>query len=270
MASLTLLNEALAQAWVISGNPVKQGRRKGQRLGTLALSFFLFTVSLAAPAAAQEAGMLEGSVADERGALIVGSSLSLDGGRGRKYSTLSDKQGLYRFVGVSPGSYTLTASAVGFIEFTKLVELAPSRLTTLDVTLRISLREQVEVQSSRHDLDVVMVAGQKLGALPQDPRQLRRQLRRLAGAIGGPENLAIYVDGFREEGRLPPKEAIESIRIKSDQFAAEFAEPDRARVEIITKPATDTLHGEINFNFNDESLNARNPFALVRAPLRLR
>src|SRR5258708_15624788 len=114
-----------------------------------------------------------------------------------------------------------------------------------------------------------MIAGQNLAALPQDPRQLRRQLRRLAGAIGGPENLAIYVDGFREEGRLPPKEAIESIRIKSDQFAAEFAEPDRARVEITTKPATDTFHGEIGFNFNNESLNARNPFALVRAPLRL-
>src|SRR5260370_4496072 len=149
MASLTLLNEALAQAWVTSGNPLKQGRRKNQRLGTLVLSFFLFIVNLAAPAAAQEAGMLEGSVVDERGALIVGASLSLDGGRRRKYTTLSDKQGQYRFVGVSPGSYMLTASAVGFIEFTKLVEVAPSRLTTLDITLIISLREQVELQSSR-------------------------------------------------------------------------------------------------------------------------
>src|SRR5712692_81043 len=101
MANLTLLKEALA--WAISGNPLKQGRRKNQRLDTLALGFFLFIVSLAAPAAAQEAGMLEGSVVDERGALIVGASLSLDGGRGRKYSTLSEKQGQYRFVGVSPG-----------------------------------------------------------------------------------------------------------------------------------------------------------------------
>src|SRR5258708_25699407 len=147
MTSLTLLKEALTQAWVISRNSLKQGRRKNQKLGTLALSFFLFIVNLAAPAAAQEAVMLEGSVVDERGALIVGAALSLDDGRGRKYSTLSDKQGQYRFVGVSPGSYTLIASAVGFVEFKKPVELAPSRLTTFNITLTISLRHQVEVQA---------------------------------------------------------------------------------------------------------------------------
>src|SRR5260370_19655881 len=203
MASLTLLKEALAQAWVISGNPLKQGRCKKQRLDTLALGFFLFIVSLAAPAAAQEAGMLEGSVVDERGALIVGASVSLDGGRGRKYSTFSDKQGQYRFVDVSPGSYMLTASAVGFIEFTKLVELAPSRLTTLDVTLRISLREQVEVQSSRHSLDVVMIAGQKLAGLPQDQRPLRPQLPRLAGASGGSGKFGRCLGGLRVGRRVP-------------------------------------------------------------------
>jgi hypothetical protein len=41
-------------------------------------------------------------------------------------------------------------------------------------------------------------------------------------------------------------------------------------VEITTKPATESFHGEFSLSFNDESLNARNPFEQRRAQLQLR
>src|SRR5260370_19287794 len=256
MASSILLSEKLAQACMTGGNPLKQGERKNQRCGSVALSFlFLFIVNLAGAAYAQDATSLQGRVADERGALVVGAQVSLDDGRGHSYSTQANKEGRYQFFYGSPCSYTCTASAARFAEFTQRLELLPSRLTTLDISLKISLREQLEVRAARDSLSAVTIAGPKLAALPQDPRRLHRRLRQLARATGTAGDPAIYVDGLREEGRLPPKEDIESVRISSDPFAAEFSEPGEARVEITTKPATDTFHGAVNLTFNNEALN---------------
>src|SRR5207244_6071542 len=216
-----------------------------------------------------ESSILQGSVVEERGGLVVGAPVSLDDGRTHKYGTTTDKEGRYHFLAVSPGRYTLTASAAGFVEFTQRVELASSRSITLDDTLRINLREKVEVEAARDNLTAVTIDREKVDALPQDPRLLRRRILQLARAAGAGAP-SVYVDGFRETGRLPHKESIQSIRVSTDAFAAEFAEPGQERVEITTKPATDNLHGELNFNFNNERLNARDPFALVRAPVQLR
>jgi hypothetical protein len=243
----------------------KQAIRK---LGVVSLCLLLSILNTI-PIAAQAGSVLKGTVVDEKGALIVDASIALDGS-GHRYSTRTDKQGQYRIVAVLPGTYTLTVTAPGFSEITQAIELMTSRPVTHDITLNIFVSERVEVQAAQDNLSAVTITGQKLATLPQDPRQLLLRLRRLAGASGTPDDLAIYVDGFSEEDRLPPKEAIESIRINSDPFAAEFADPGRARVEITTKPATKSFHGELNFNLNDQALNARNPFELQRAPLRLR
>ncbi len=252
---------------MIGGSP--SGQRQRQGIGAAALSLVFLLVNLAGSVDAQEATRLQGSVADERGALVVSAQVSLDDGRGHQYKTQTSREGRYNF-SAAPGSYTLSVSATGFAEFTRSVELLPSQRNTLDVTLRITLREQIEVRAARDSLTVSTIAGQKLAALPRDPRQLARRLQQMARASGTAEDLAAYVDGFRESGRLPPKEDIESIRINSDPFAAEFSEPGKARVEITTKPATDAFHGELNVNFNRQWLNARDPFALSRAPVQVR
>jgi hypothetical protein len=241
--------------------------RQARIISTVSL---LFILNLNVPAAAQGASLLQGTVSDERGALIIGASIALKDGSGHRYNTRTDRQGHYRIVDVSSGAYTLTVGASGFAEFTQPIELTSSQGTTHDITLKIFVSERVEVRATHDNLSAVTITGTKLAALPTDPRQLLLRLSRLAGATGTPNELEIYVDGFREDGRLPSKEMIESIRISSEPFAAEFAEPGRARVEITTKPATESFHGELNFNFNDESLNARNPFELRRAPLQLR
>ena len=235
----------------------------------IATLFFLAAVNFTAPLQAQESSILQGSVVDERGGLVVGAQVSLADGRTHKYGTTTDKEGRYQFLVVSPGLYTLIVSAGGFAEFTQKVELASSRPITLDVTLRINLREKVEVEAARDNLTAVTIDREKVDALPQDPRLLRRRILQLARAAGAAAP-SVYVDGFRETGRLPHKESIQSIRVSTDAFAAEFGEPGQERVEITTKPATDNLHGELNFDFNNERLNARDAFALVRAPVQLR
>src|SRR2546427_9011982 len=253
MTSRTLLNITLVHWRARHRSPRQQSRRQIRELMLVVALLFLLMANLTTPAAVNEASTLQGSVFDEKGALVVGADISLNEGGVHKYTTATRKEGHYSFVDVSPGRYTLTASALGFADFTQPVELAPSHVTTLDITLTINLREQVEVRAARDSLTVVLIDRDRLKALPHDPRQLHRRLRQLARATGMPGDLAIYVDGIRE-GRLPPKEAIESIRVSADSFAAEFAEPAEARVDITTRPAADRWHGELNFSFNNASL----------------
>jgi hypothetical protein len=271
---MMLPTSQLLMTWIARGLLLRRiGRRESK--GVFCHLRVISTISLLVlgintPAAGQGASQLQGTVSDERGALIIGASITLKGVSGHRYSTRTDKEGQYRILDLSPGAYTLTAGAPGFAEFTRPIELTSLQQTAHDVTLKIFVSERVEIRAAHDNLSVVTITGSRLAALPADPRQLLLRLRRLAGATGTPDELQIYVDGFREDGRLPSKEAIESIRISSEPFAAEFAEPGRARVEITTKPATESFHGELSFNFNDESLNARNPFELSRAPLTLR
>ena len=42
------------------------------------------------------------------------------------------------------------------------------------------------------------------------------------------------------------------------------------RIEILTKPGTDRFRGQVSFNFNDDALNARNPFADNRPAIQTR
>src|SRR5687767_7528420 len=110
---------------------------------------------------------------------------------------------------------------------------------------------------------------QELEALPDDPDELEAALQALAGPAAGPNGGQIYIDGFTG-GQLPPKESIREIRINQNPFSAEYDRLGFGRIEILTKPGADKFRGNTFFNFNDESLNSRNPFALNRAASQLR
>ncbi len=95
-------------------------------------------------------------------------------------------------------------------------------------------------------------------------------MQALAGPSAGADGEAqIFLDGF-SGGRLPPKESIREIRINRNPFSAEYDRLGYGRVEIFTKPGTDRLRGQTFFNFTDESLNSRSPFARERAPYQSR
>ena len=242
------------------------------RLVQVALLLAFFSLLAMAQMRADRQGTILGTISDPNGARIVNAPVSLTGGNNLTRNTVSDANGNYSFPGLPPGRYALTFAAEGFVIVTRPADVALNSIIRLDVTLQVNvvITDPVAVMSERNDLAVVTLSGAKLNTLPSDPRQLLLRLKRLAGATGPGEELAVYVDGQRETGPLPAKEAIQSIRFSHDSFAAEFSEPGRGRVEIFTKPATEDWHGEVGFNFNDESINARNPFAANRPAEQIR
>jgi hypothetical protein len=81
----------------------------------------------------------------------------------------------------------------------------------------------------------------------------------LAGPSAGPSGAQIYIDGFTG-GQLPPKSSIREIRINQNPFSAHFDKLGYGRIEILTTPGTDKVHGSLMVMGNDSAFNSLNPF----------
>lgn len=228
-------------------------------------------------AAQQTRGTLRGSITDELGAVIVGANVTLTDANGTQKKTTTNGEGVYNFAGLAPGKYTVQAAAPGFAPSeSKEVEIAGAR-QTVDLTLRVTIEEKVTIAEgavsteATNNANQTVIAGKDLDALPDDPDELAAALQALAGPSVGPNGGQIFIDGFTG-GNLPSKDAIREIRINQNPFAAENDQPS-ARIDILTRPGTDKFRGGASMNFNDESLNSRNPFAVTsskRTPFQIR
>src|SRR5437016_9894268 len=107
--------------------------------------------------------------------------------------------------------------------------------------------------------------GKDLEALSDDPDELQSELEALAGPSAGPNGGQIYIDGFTA-GQLPPKASIREIRINQNPFSSEYDKLGYGRIEILTKPGTDRLHGQVMVMGNASAFNSRNPFEGSAAP----
>jgi hypothetical protein len=252
-----------------------------KKIISITLSLLLLLANFSTIARADEADPqatveLRGTVIDETNAYIPAAHVTLDDGQGNKYDAQTDERGRYRF-NVKPGLYTITVEVEGFARFVEQVNLAQKRKDPFDVKLKVVISEQVEVKDNAagistepdRNLSAITIGEKELEALPDDPDELLQTLKQMAGAGAG-DDASVYIGGFRERGQLPPKEAIQRININVNPFSAEYSEPGSFRIDVITKPGADTYHGGLNFSFNDESLNARDPFASFRAPLQTR
>ena len=119
--------------------------------------------------------------------------------------------------------------------------------------------------SPDNNAGAIVIKGKDLDALSDDPDQLQDELNALAGPAAGPNGGEIYIDGFTG-GQLPPKSSIREIRINQNPFSAEFDKLGYGRIEILTKPGTDHLHGMIMANGNDSAFNSLNTFVTSEPP----
>jgi hypothetical protein len=234
-------------------------------------------VSTPAPSApAQTApattGTLRGHVLDATGALIPGAQVTVTTSKGATLGTVTaSASGTYAVRGLPAGSYIVAVTFAGFAPFVSApIDLAAGQSKSVDVKMAIETTEQQVVVTDESgptvstDADAnasaIVLKGSDLDALSDDPDELSNELQALAGPSAGPNGGQIYIDGFTG-GTLPPKSAIREIRINQNPFSAEFDHIGYGRIEILTKPGTDTLHGRGFLQGNDSSFNTGNPFA---------
>src|SRR5580658_104999 len=236
---------------------------------TLAASQTPAPQAAAIPAAS---GILRGQVTDPSGAAIAGANVVLTPAAvsSTPITTQTNGQGLYEFKGLAAGQYSLTVVAQGFA----LYENDSTMITTgqplrLNVAMAIEVEQmKVQVSDTAPTVDVnpesnagaVTISGKELDALPDDPDELLTDLQALAGPSAGPNGGQMYIDGFTA-GQLPPKASIREIRINQNPFSAEYDKLGYGRIEIFTRPGTDSLHGQFMMNGNDSAFNSTDPFA---------
>jgi len=228
--------------------------------------------------AQQRMGSLRGQVSDELGALVVGATVTLTGADGTQKTVVTNAEGTYTFNSLAPGQYTIRVAAPGFTAYEKTeVAVAAGPRTTHDVRLVVTLEKQVITVTEEQGLntdpannaDAVVLKGQDLDVLPDDPDALASAVQAMAGPSAGPNGGQIFIDGFTG-GRMPPKESIREVRVNQNPFNAENNGIGFGNIEIFTKPGADKLRASTFYNFADESLNSRNPFAPSRAPFQVR
>ena len=239
------------------------------RIAFLSLCLFLSVFSLVGNLAAQApTGGLNGVVTDPSGGVIAKAAVRLTNTSGASLDTTTNRDGFYEFKGLIPGAYTLKAVAKGFAIFTQEVQITAGQSQQLNISLVIQMEEEkVEVTDSSTKVDVdpsnnagaVVMKGKDLEALSDDPDELQSELQALAGPSAGPNGGQIYIDGFTA-GHLPPKASIREIRINQNPFSSEYDKLGYGRIEILTKPGTDQLHGQIFVSGNSDAFNSRNPF----------
>ena len=244
---------------------------------TLAASLVI-AIAATFAVAQQTRGTLRGLITDELGAAIVGANVTLTDSAGTQKKTTTNGEGIYSFAGLAPGKYSIVAVAPGFASSdVKEVDITGSARQSVDLTLKVTIEEKVVVADTAvsteatNNANQTLITGKDLDALPDDPDELAAALQALAGPSVGPNGGQIFIDGFTG-GSLPSKDAIREIRINQNPFAAENDQPS-ARIDVLTRPGTDKLRGGASINFNDESLNSRNPFAInssKRTPFQIR
>src|SRR5215471_751049 len=242
---------------------------------TKACLFAVFlAIILCAAVHAQSTGSLRGQVSDPTGAGIPGASVTLTGPANTVKVASTDATGQYTIVGLPGGQYTIRVGAPGFNLFEKTnLELNVGRGSTLDVPLTVAVEKQeitvADTQAIQIDPDknagAIVLKGEDLEFLSDDPDDLQADLLALAGPSVGPNGGQIFIDGF-SNGQLPPKENIREIRINSNPFSSEFDRPGFGRIEIFTKPGTDKFRGNLLANYNDAIFNSRNPFSGTERP----
>ncbi len=224
------------------------------------------------PTAAQAptTATLHGHVADPSGALIPGAQVTIANSAGVPVKTMkADASGAYDVRGLAPGSYFVQVSFAGFAPFqSQAIQLAAGQVKRVDVAMAIEAEQQnvvvtdesptVNVEASGN-ANAVVIKGKDLDALSDDPDELSNELQALAGPSAGPNGGQIYIDGFTG-GQLPPKSAIREIRINQNPFSAEFDKLGYGRIEILTKPGTDKLHGQFFAMGNDNVVQHRQSF----------
>jgi len=204
-------------------------------------------------------------VTDPSGALIPAATVQLHGPGGDQRKT-TDGSGQYSFPALQSGKYQVRVAGKGFA-VTEKQDLEVTAPTVFDVQLQIQGEAQVlnvaaDAKTVTADPDAnggALVLGQKeLAALSDDPDELSQQLQAMAGPGAGPNGAQIYIDGF-SGGNLPSKSSIREIRINSNPFSPLYDRPGFGRIEILTRPGMDTLHGQAFVQYNNEDFNSRSP-----------
>jgi len=272
-----------------------RARRTAQLSLSIALALLLSVAYLLVgmPAFAQvDRAVLEGTVSDPSGRVIVGASVkvvAIDTGLSEEQQTNS--KGYYRFPGLGVGRYTVTTAGKGFRS--KQVEdmvLRVGQTRTLDVQLGVgAINEVIDVQASAEPADrssaeaSTVIDTEQISELPNNGRDWAsftllapfaqddgggdQRTIRFAGRARDDNNFSfdgVDAGGIQEQAQKSQtrlqisQDAIEEYRVNSALYDAEYGTQAGGQIDVVTKSGTNDWHGSMFGYFRNSVFDARN------------
>ncbi len=243
-------------------------------------------------------GSVQGTVADQTGAMVPGTTLSLRNvATGATQTAQSDASGNFRFPIVPVGRYTLTSTKTGFKSYvhSEFPVYAASPVS-LDISLTIGeTAEQVSVSGVPPAVDTVTasegntVTGKQLNELPLTNR-LFTQLVLLEPGVsssidqtpgfGSNSSIGFSMNGVRSDANnimidgvrnldtfggnafvTPNLFATSEFRIENNSYSAVTGRSVGGQINLISRSGDNQFHGNAFEFFRNDQLNARNFFA---------
>jgi hypothetical protein len=272
-------------------------------------SFLLLAVALqlllsVSPVDAQSGTTsLRGVVTDASQAVIANVKITLTNpATGLMQSTTTTRQGEYQFLQLSPGSYTVTASADGFSPATREgVTLLVDTPATLNLSLSVGRVEaQVEVVGNTgiNSTDATLgnpFDSKQILELPSEGRNPVELLSLQAGvaylgtntdpnsdsrsgAVNGTrsDQTDITVDGLDNNDQLlgiaftgvlrMPMDSLEEFRVTTSNANADAGRSSGAEVSMVTKSGTNQFHGSL-YEYNRTRFGVANDWFNKEAQL---
>jgi Carboxypeptidase regulatory-like domain/TonB-dependent Receptor Plug Domain/TonB dependent receptor len=237
----------------------------------------VFAVSTFVPTVAAKTAKLSGSIftigSDGRQTVWANARVTLRNlDSGNEINTVSSELGTYAFNGVLTGPYEVEVTLAGFEPVTKSVKLGGGE-AKLDFQLILKKREEtVNVSAEPAGVDLTSSNGGSptlnaniLKSVLQANQDFQDALPLLPGVVRGPDgeihikggranqsstlvNAASVADPFTGQPALKiPSIAVQSVRVLSNPFSAEYGRFSSGVVEVTTRGGTD----EWKFLFED-------------------
>src|SRR5688572_25625884 len=242
---------------------------------------------------AQTSGSISGEVRDEKEAVITGATVTvrnISTNESRTAQTNAD--GRYHFAGVPVGAYEITVESTGFAKYMQSgITLALNQNAVVDVTMKPgAVQEVVNIVENASVLNTVNAeVGTRFDEkrLSELPLATTRNVYNIAlsapgvsqlnsgqSAFAGGTNFSanggrtrsnnFMIDGqdnnnFGVAGSTIPlnnPDAIQEVRLVTNQFSAEYGRNSSAVFNAITRGGTNEYHGSAFWFHNDNALNA--------------
>lgn len=258
---------------------------------------------IAASAMAQSTSQLNGSVTDPSGAAVPNAKLTLTAAAtGLERSATSNSAGLYQFLDVPPGTYTLQATASGFVAYqAENVTLVVNTPSTVNVQLQLtSVATKVTVQGegapliNRTDASLGnTLENTQISQLPIADRNVVQLLSlqpgvaylgnnldadtdTRSGAVNGTRsdqsNVTLDDIGVNDQNNgyaftsvlTVPPDSVEEFRVTTADSNADSGYSSGAQVALVTKSGTNNFHGSA-YEYNRNTIFSANDWFLKQA-----
>ncbi len=235
----------------------------------------LLLLCMASALIALGAVSLQGVIVDPAGRALAAAHIELIDGQGKTvFSGSTDRSGGFLISSLAPGRYSVHVHSEHFQDKTVPVTMGRSNQS---ITIALALREEkysitvseraqtLETSTEAHQ-DALTFGSEELNQLPVKDGDVLSALTFFTNPAGG-QAPTIVVDGMeRDDSVTLTPSMVQSVRINTNEYSAEFPKPGKDRIEVTTKAGGDALHGEFFYRARNSLFDARNPFASGKPP----